>query len=71
MGSRQITVNSVAPGQQKWQMHLVKTFAKKWVSFKSFRWATRYRKCGEFPDKAGYITGTVLHVNGGLYNADV
>lgn len=55
-------------------MHLVKTFAKKMsdqVVLNRLGEPQDIANAVSFlaSDKAGYITGTVLHVNGGLYMA--
>ncbi|NNP68446.1 3-oxoacyl-ACP reductase FabG [Acinetobacter sp. Ac_5812] len=76
MGSRQITVNSVAPGFIATEMtdQLSEDIRKKMTD------QVALNRLGEpqdianavsflASDKASYITGTVLHVNGGLYMA--
>jgi 3-oxoacyl-[acyl-carrier protein] reductase len=75
MGSRQITVNSVAPGFIATEMtdQLSEDIRKKMTD------QVALSRLGEpqdidavsflASDKASYITGTVLHVNGGLYMA--
>lgn len=76
MGSRQITVNSVAPGFIATEM----TDALSEEIRKKMSDQVALNRLGEpqdianavsflASDKAGYITGTVLHVNGGLYMA--
>ena len=75
MGSRQITVNSVAPGFIATEM----TDALS-EDIRKMSDQVALNRLGEpqdianavsflASDKAGYITGTVLHVNGGLYMA--
>ncbi len=80
MGSRQITVNSVAPGFIATEMTdaLSEDIRKKMsdqVALNRLGEPQDIANAVSFlaSDKAGYITGTVLHVNGGLYilNADV
>lgn len=74
MGSRQITVNSVAPGFIATEMtaDLSEDIRKKMTD------QVALNRLGEpqdiahavsflASDKASYITGTVIHVNGGLY----
>lgn len=74
MGSRQITVNSVAPGFIATEMtaELSEDIRKKMTD------QVALNRLGEpqdianavsflASDRASYITGTVLHVNGGLY----
>ncbi|RLZ07971.1 3-oxoacyl-ACP reductase FabG [Acinetobacter sp. 2JN-4] len=76
MGSRQITVNSVAPGFIATEMtdQLSEDVRKKMID------QVALNRLGEpqdianavsflASDNASYITGTVLHVNGGLYMA--
>jgi len=76
MGSRQITVNCVAPGFIATEMteQLSEEIRKKMSD------QVALQRLGEPQDianavsflaseKASYITGTVLHVNGGLYMA--
>lgn len=76
MGSRQITVNSVAPGFIATEMtdQLSEDVRKKMI------YQVALNRLGEpqdianavsflASDNASYITGTVLHVNGGLYMA--
>lgn len=74
MGSRQITVNSVAPGFIATEMtdQLSEEIRKKMseqVALNRLGDPQDIANAVSFlaSDKAGYITGTVLHVNGGLY----
>lgn len=74
MGSRQITVNSVAPGFIATEMtaELNEDIRKKMleqVALNRFGEPQEIANAVSFlaSDKANYITGTVLHVNGGLY----
>lgn len=74
MGSRQITVNSVAPGFIATEMtaELNEDIRKKMleqVALNRFGEPQEIANAVSFlaSDKAAYITGTVLHVNGGLY----
>ena len=74
MGSRQITVNSVAPGFIATEMteQLSEDVRKKMsdqVALNRLGEAQDIANAVSFlaSDKASYITGTVLHVNGGLY----
>ncbi|WLF83453.1 3-oxoacyl-ACP reductase FabG [Moraxella sp. ZY210820] len=74
MGSRQITVNSVAPGFIATEMtaELSEDIRKKMleqVALNRFGEPQEIANAVSFlaSDKAAYITGTVLHVNGGLY----
>ena len=76
MGSRQITVNSVAPGFIATEMteQLSEEIRKKMsdqVALSRFGQPEDIASAVSFlaSDKASYITGTVLHVNGGLYMA--
>ena len=76
MGSRQITVNSIAPGFIATEMteQLSEDIRKKMsdqVALSRFGQPQDIANAVSFlaSDKAGYITGTVLHVNGGLYMA--
>jgi len=76
MGSRQITVNSVAPGFIATEMtdSLSEDLRKKMsdqVALGRLGEPQDIANAVSFlaSDKAGYITGTVLHVNGGLYMA--
>lgn len=76
MGSRQITVNSIAPGFIATEMteHLAEDIRKKMsdqVALNRFGQPQDIAHAVSFlaSDKASYITGTVLHVNGGLYMA--
>lgn len=74
MGSRNITVNSVAPGFIATEMtaELNEEIRKKMleqVALNRFGEPQEIANAVSFlaSDKANYITGTVLHVNGGLY----
>lgn len=74
MGSRQITVNSVAPGFIATEMteQLSEDIRQKMsaqVALNRLGEPQDIANAVSFlaSDKAGYITGTVLHVNGGLY----
>ena len=76
MGSRQITVNSIAPGFIATEMteQLNEDIRKKMneqVALNRFGEPQDIANAVSFlaSDKASYITGTVLHVNGGLYMA--
>ncbi|MCU4497377.1 3-oxoacyl-ACP reductase FabG [Acinetobacter ursingii] len=76
MGSRQITVNSVAPGFIATEMTdtLSEDLRKKMsdqVALGRLGEPQDIANAVSFlaSDKASYITGTVLHVNGGLYMA--
>lgn len=76
MGSRQITVNSIAPGFIATEMteQLSDEIRKKMsdqVALSRFGQPQDIANAVSFlaSDKASYITGTVLHVNGGLYMA--
>ena len=76
MGSRQITVNSIAPGFIATEMteQLSEDIRKKMsdqVALSRFGQPEDIANAVSFlaSDKASYITGTVLHVNGGLYMA--
>lgn len=76
MGSRQITVNSIAPGFIATEMteQLGEDIRKKMsdqVALNRFGQPQDIANAVSFlaSDKASYITGTVLHVNGGLYMA--
>jgi len=76
MGSRQITVNSVAPGFIATEMteQLSEEIRKKMsdqVALGRLGAPQDIADAVSFlaSDKASYITGTVLHVNGGLYMA--
>ena len=76
MGSRQITVNSIAPGFIATEMteQLSEDIRKKMsdqVALSRFGQPQDIANAVSFlaSDKASYITGTVLHVNGGLYMA--
>ena len=76
MGSRQITVNSIAPGFIATEMteQLSEEIRKKMsdqVALNRFGEPQDIANAVSFlaSDKASYITGTVLHVNGGLYMA--
>lgn len=76
MGSRQITVNSVAPGFIATEMtdQLSEDVRKKMsdqVALNRLGEPQDIAHAVSFlaSDKASYITGTVLHVNGGLYMA--
>ncbi|QIO08119.1 3-oxoacyl-ACP reductase FabG [Acinetobacter lanii] len=76
MGSRQITVNSIAPGFIATEMteQLSEEIRKKMsdqVALNRFGQPQDIANAVSFlaSDKASYITGTVLHVNGGLYMA--
>ena len=76
MGSRQITVNSVAPGFIATEMtdSLSEDLRKKMsdqVTLGRLGEPQDIANAVSFlaSDKASYITGTVLHVNGGLYMA--
>ena len=76
MGSRQITVNSIAPGFIATEMteQLSEEIRKKMsdqVALSRFGETQDIANAVSFlaSDKASYITGTVLHVNGGLYMA--
>ena len=76
MGSRQITVNSIAPGFIATEMteQLSEDIRKKMndqVALNRFGEPQDIANAVSFlaSDKASYITGTVLHVNGGLYMA--
>lgn len=76
MGSRQITVNSIAPGFIATEMteQLSEDIRKKMsdqVALNRFGLPEDIANAVSFlaSDKASYITGTVLHVNGGLYMA--
>ena len=76
MGSRQITVNAVAPGFIATEMteQLSEEIRKKMsdqVALSRFGEPQDIANAVSFlaSDKASYITGTVLHVNGGLYMA--
>ena len=76
MGSRQITVNSVAPGFIATEMtdSLSEDLRKKMsdqVALGRLGEPQDIANAVSFlaSDKASYITGTVLHVNGGLYMA--
>ena len=76
MGSRQITVNSVAPGFIATEMTdaLSEDIRKKMsdqVALNRLGEPQDIANAVSFlaSDKAGYITGTVLHVNRGLYMA--
>lgn len=74
MGSRNITVNSVAPGFIDTEMtaELSEEIRKKMieqVALNRFGLPQDIANAVSFlaSEKASYITGTVLHVNGGLY----
>lgn len=74
MGSRQITVNSVAPGFIATEMteQLSEDIRKKMsdqVALNRLGDPQDIANAVSFlaSDKANYITGTVMHVNGGLY----
>ena len=76
MGSRQITVNAVAPGFIATEMtdQLSEEIRKKMteqVALNRLGLPQDIAHAVSFlaSDKASYITGTVLHVNGGLYMA--
>ena len=76
MGSRQITVNSIAPGFIATEMteQLSEDVRKKMsdqVALNRLGEPQDIANAVSFlaSDKASYITGTVLHVNGGLYMA--
>ena len=76
MGSRQITVNCIAPGFIATEMteQLNEDIRKKMndqVALNRFGEPQDIANAVSFlaSDKASYITGTVLHVNGGLYMA--
>ena len=76
MGSRQITVNCIAPGFVATEMteQLSDEIRKKMndqVALNRFGEPQDIANAVSFlaSDKASYITGTVLHVNGGLYMA--
>ena len=76
MGSRQITVNCIAPGFIATEMteQLSEDIRKKMsdqVALNRFGQPEDIANAVSFlaSDKASYITGTVLHVNGGLYMA--
>ncbi|WP_269914246.1 3-oxoacyl-ACP reductase FabG [Acinetobacter sp. HY1485] len=76
MGSRQITVNSVAPGFISTEMtaHLSEDICKKMneqVALGRFGEPQDIANAVSFlaSEKSSYITGNVLHVNGGLYMA--
>ena len=76
MGSRQITVNSIAPGFIATEMteQLGEDIRKKMsdqVALNRFGQPQDIANAVSFlaSDKASYITGAVLHVNGGLYMA--
>ncbi|NNP73432.1 3-oxoacyl-[acyl-carrier-protein] reductase [Acinetobacter defluvii] len=76
MGSRQITVNCIAPGFIATEMteQLSEDIRKKMsdqVALNRFGEPQDIANAVSFlaSDKASYITGTVLHVNGGLYMA--
>ena len=76
MGSRLITVNSIAPGFIATEMteQLSEEIRKKMsdqVALSRFGETQDIANAVSFlaSDKASYITGTVLHVNGGLYMA--
>ena len=74
MGSRQITVNAVAPGFIATEMteQLSEEIRKKMseqVALNRLGDPQDIANAVSFlaSEKANYITGTVLHVNGGLY----
>jgi 3-oxoacyl-[acyl-carrier protein] reductase len=74
MGSRQITVNAVAPGFIATEMteQLSEEIRKKMsdqVALNRLGDPQDIANAVSFlaSDKASYITGTVIHVNGGLY----
>lgn len=74
MGSRQITVNAVAPGFIATEMtdQLSEDIRKKMsdqVALNRLGDPQDIANAVSFlaSEKASYITGTVLHVNGGLY----
>ncbi|MGA9699877.1 MAG: SDR family oxidoreductase, partial [Acinetobacter sp.] len=74
MGSRQITVNAVAPGFIATEMteQLSEEIRKKMsdqVALNRLGDPQDIANAVSFlaSEKASYITGTVLHVNGGLY----
>lgn len=74
MGSRQITVNAVAPGFISTEMteQLSEEIRKKMsdqVALNRLGDPQDIANAVSFlaSEKANYITGTVLHVNGGLY----
>ncbi len=76
MGSRQITVNSVAPGFIATEMtdQLSEDIRKKMTDQVALNRLGEPQDIADAvsflaSDKASYITGTVLHVNGGLYMA--
>ncbi|RKG38391.1 3-oxoacyl-ACP reductase FabG [Acinetobacter rongchengensis] len=76
MGSRQITVNAIAPGFIATEMteQLSEDIRKKMsdqVALNRFGEPQDIANAVSFlaSDKASYITGTVIHVNGGLYMA--
>jgi len=76
MGSRQITVNSVAPGFIATEMtdQLSEEIRKKMTDQVALNRLGEPQDIADAvsflaSDKASYITGTVLHVNGGLYMA--
>jgi 3-oxoacyl-[acyl-carrier protein] reductase len=76
MGSRQITVNSVAPGFIATEMtdQLSEDIRKKMTDQVALSRLGEPQDIADAvsflaSDKASYITGTVLHVNGGLYMA--
>ncbi|OTG83890.1 3-oxoacyl-ACP reductase FabG [Acinetobacter sp. ANC 4648] len=76
MGSRQITVNCIAPGFIATEMteQLSEEIRKKMsdqVALNRFGQPQDIANAVSFlaSEKASYITGTVLHVNGGLYMA--
>lgn len=76
MGSRQITVNSIAPGFISTEMtaHLSEDICKKMneqVALGRFGEPQDIANAVSFlaSEKSSYITGNVLHVNGGLYMA--
>ena len=76
MGSRQITVNSIAPGFISTEMtaHLSDEICKKMneqVALGRFGEPQDIANAVSFlaSEKSSYITGNVLHVNGGLYMA--
>ncbi|MBF7686719.1 3-oxoacyl-ACP reductase FabG [Acinetobacter rathckeae] len=76
MGSRQITVNSVAPGFISTEMteQLSEDIRKKMTEQVALGRLGNTQDIAHAvsflaSDKSSYITGTVLHVNGGLYMA--
>ena len=73
LGSRNITVNCVAPGFIATDMTDGLTEAQRRRCWRRCRWAAWARRRGgrrrgvSGVAAAGYITGTELHVNGGMF----